>query len=34
LAGYDLICVDVSGSRIARVRIVARPDEGEHRDVA
>jgi putative hemolysin len=33
LAGYDLICVDVSGSRIARVRIVARPEEGEHRDV-
>lgn len=34
LAGYDLICVDVSGSRIARVRIVARPVEGENRDVA
>ena len=34
LPGYDLTCVDVSGSRIARVRVVERPDAGEHRDVA
>ncbi len=34
LPGYDLTCVDVSGSRIARVRIEERPDAGEHRDVA
>ena len=33
LGGYELICVDVSGSRIARVRIVERPEEGEQRDV-
>jgi CBS domain containing-hemolysin-like protein len=25
--GYDLHCIDVSGSRIARVRIVARDEE-------
>ena len=34
LPGYDLTCVDVSGSRIARVRIEERPDAGETRDVA
>jgi len=34
LAGYDLICVDVSGSRIARVRITSRPAESESRVVA
>jgi CBS domain containing-hemolysin-like protein len=34
LPGYDLTCVDVSGSRIARVRIGERPDADEHRDVA
>jgi putative hemolysin len=25
--GYDLVCVDVSGSRIARVRIIEREEE-------
>jgi len=34
LPGYELTCVDVSGSRIARVRIVERPETGEQRDVA
>ena len=30
--GYEIICVDVSGSRIARVRVVKSADEEEGED--
>ncbi len=29
LAGYELVCVDVSGSRITRLRVVRKPEEAQ-----
>jgi Mg2+/Co2+ transporter CorB len=34
IPGYDIVCVDVSGSRIARVRVIERPAEAKQSEAS